>query len=74
MWRWFKWSVSQLPAGKAPLLLNMDLSLKLLCEHKSAELYACFVYPSIGHYITHDSGVLLGTRTGSVVLPLSQSP
>ena len=24
LWRWFKWSVSQLPAGKAPLLLNMD--------------------------------------------------
>ena len=32
-WRWFNWSIAQLPAGKAPLRLNMDeTTCRLFCD------------------------------------------
>ena len=41
---------------------HYDLSLKWICENMSADLKASFVYPSIGHYASHGSGILLAER------------
>ena len=43
-------------------LSHFDLSLKWICENMSMDLEASFVYPSIGHYASHGSGILLAER------------
>ena len=37
---------------------QFDISLKWVCENYAHELQASFVMPAIGHYSTHDSGIL----------------
>ena len=41
---------------------HFDLSLLWACQNFSQELQASFIYPSIGHYVPHDSGILLEER------------
>ena len=41
---------------------HFDLSLKWVCENMSEDLQASFVFPSVGHYASHGSGILLAER------------
>ena len=41
---------------------HFDLSLKWVCENMSEDLQASFIFPSVGHYASHGSGILLAER------------
>ena len=41
---------------------HVDLSLKWVLESMSEDLQASFVYPAVGHYVSHGSGILLAER------------